>query len=89
MRRYSVINEKCTKDLFCLRACLRKAIHPLPNEAGFAEARQLFIDTRRCIGCGACISACEKGAIHEFEQLPAVSTEISCMPHGNSPGLYS
>lgn len=70
MRRYSVITERCVQDLHCVAACLRHAIHPLPGEGGFEECQQLFIHPRRCIGCGACVSACENGAIFEVEELP-------------------
>jgi len=70
LRRYSVITERCVRDLHCVAACLRHAIHPLPGEAGFEASQQLFIHPRRCIGCGACVSACEKGAIFEAEELP-------------------
>ena len=70
MRRHSVITDKCTQELHCISACLRSAIHPTRTEAGFSSARQLFINPRRCIGCGACVSACDKGAIFEIEELP-------------------
>ena len=70
MRSYSVITDKCIKDMLCVRACLRQAIHPLKNEAGFTEARQLFINPRKCLGCGSCMSACKNGAIFAIEELP-------------------
>jgi NAD-dependent dihydropyrimidine dehydrogenase PreA subunit len=70
MRRYGVIVDKCIKDLLCISACLREALHPLPNEPGFANAAQLFINPRKCIGCGSCMSACESGAIFEVQGLP-------------------
>jgi len=70
MPRYSVIVDKCVKDSHCISACLRKAIHPIPNEPGFANAPQLFINPERCIGCGSCISACKNGAIFEIGELP-------------------
>jgi NAD-dependent dihydropyrimidine dehydrogenase PreA subunit len=70
MRRYGVIVDKCIKDLLCISACLRKAIHPLPNEPGFASAAHLFINPGKCIGCGSCMSACESGAIFESGELP-------------------
>ena len=70
MRRYSVITDKCTKDMHCVRACLRKAIHPLADESAFTEASQLFINPVKCLGCGACISACRSGAIFSIDELP-------------------
>ena len=71
MRRYSVITDQCVQDLHCVSACLRNAIHPTANESGFAYNRQLFINPRRCIGCGSCVSTCEHGAIFEIGELPA------------------
>jgi Fe-S-cluster-containing hydrogenase component 2 len=70
MRRYTVITDKCTQDLHCISACLRNAIHPTAAEAGFHSAGQVFVNPRRCIGCGSCMSACEKGAIFEIGELP-------------------
>jgi NAD-dependent dihydropyrimidine dehydrogenase PreA subunit len=70
MRRYSVITEKCSLELHCISACLRNAIHPTAAEAAFQTSRQLFINPRKCIGCGSCMSACENGAIFEMRELP-------------------
>lgn len=70
MRRISVITDRCRRDLHCVSVCLRGAIHPAASEPEFADARQLFIHPKKCMGCGACISACENGAIVEFEERP-------------------
>jgi ferredoxin--NADP+ reductase len=70
MRRFSVITDRCNQDLRCVSVCLRKAIHPTANEPGFGDARQLFINPRRCVGCASCVSACENGAIYEIGELP-------------------
>lgn len=70
MRRYSVITDQCTLDLRCIAACLRKAIHPTAGEPAFNGATQLFIHPGRGIGCGACVSACEHGAIFDVQELP-------------------
>jgi len=70
MRRYTVITDRCTLDLRCVSVCRRDAIHPTAMEAGFRSVRQLFINPRRCIGCGSCMSACEKDAIFEIAELP-------------------
>jgi ferredoxin len=70
MRRYSVITDRCVQDLRCVSACLRNAIHPTQSDPGFRNNRQLFINPRRCIGCGSCLSACEHGAIFEIGELP-------------------
>ncbi|MFP5226003.1 MAG: 4Fe-4S binding protein [Acidobacteriota bacterium] len=70
MRRFSVITDRCTLDLHCVAACLRDAIHPAAGEPDFSQATQLHIHPRRCIGCGACITACDNGAIFEIGELP-------------------
>jgi len=69
MRRFNVITDLCVRDMLCVDVCLRNAIHPGPGEARFSEAAQLFINPRRCIGCGACMNACRHDAIFEFEEL--------------------
>lgn len=68
MRRYSVITDRCQQGMQCVSACLRDAIHPTANEPRFPISRQLYINRRRCIGCGACVSACDNGAIVEYEE---------------------
>ena len=52
-----VIAEPCigTKDTACVDACPVDCIHPKKDEAGHAEADQLFIDPVECIDCGACV----------------------------------
>lgn len=70
MRRYTVITDKCRMDLHCVSVCLRSAIHPTVSEPAYWQARQLFINPRRCIGCASCVSACENGAIFEVADLP-------------------
>ena len=69
MRRFNVITDRCVRDMLCVDACLRDAIHPGCGDARFPETAQLFINPRRCIGCGACINACQHDAIFEFEEL--------------------
>jgi len=70
VRRYSVITDRCTRNLHCVESCLREAIHPAPGEPGFGELKQLFIDPDQCIGCGSCLSACENAAIFDIAELP-------------------
>jgi NAD-dependent dihydropyrimidine dehydrogenase PreA subunit len=43
-----VINEPCigTKDISCVEVCPVDCIHPTPEEPGFDEADQLYIDPR-------------------------------------------
>jgi len=67
-----VINEPCigTKDTSCVEVCPVDCIHPTPDEPGFAEADQLFIDPEECIDCDACVEACPVDAITSEDQVP-------------------
>ena len=68
-----VIAEPCigVKDGACVEVCPVDAIHPLPGEAGHADADQIFINASECICCNLCISECPVGAIFAEEDLPA------------------
>jgi NAD-dependent dihydropyrimidine dehydrogenase PreA subunit len=37
------------KDASCVEVCPVDCIHPTPDELGFAEAEQLFINPEECI----------------------------------------
>jgi ferredoxin len=67
-----VISEPCigTKDTSCVEVCPVDCIHPTPDEAGFDEADQLFIDPEECIDCDACVEACPVDAITSEDQVP-------------------
>jgi ferredoxin len=67
-----VISEPCigTKDTSCVEVCPVDCIHPTPEEPGFAEADQLFIDPEECIDCDACVEACPVDAITSEDQVP-------------------
>jgi NAD-dependent dihydropyrimidine dehydrogenase PreA subunit len=67
-----VIAEPCigTKDTACVDACPVDCIHPKKDEAGYAEAEQLFIDPVECIDCGACVPVCPVSAIYAGDDLP-------------------
>jgi NAD-dependent dihydropyrimidine dehydrogenase PreA subunit len=58
------------KDTACVDVCPVDCIHPRRDEARFAEAPQLYIDTHNCICCGACVPACPVTAIFLAEDLP-------------------
>jgi NAD-dependent dihydropyrimidine dehydrogenase PreA subunit len=67
-----VIAEPCTgvKDTACVDVCPVDCIHPRKDEAGFAGARQLYIEAENCICCGACVPVCPVSAIYLAEELP-------------------
>jgi NAD-dependent dihydropyrimidine dehydrogenase PreA subunit len=67
-----VIAEPCigTKDHACVDACPVDCIHPKKDEAGFADAQQLYIDPVECIDCGACVPVCPVSAIFAADDLP-------------------
>ena len=66
----SVITDACTKDNKCIKVCQRKNIHPREDELDYAAVKQLFINPKRCLACGSCISVCEHNAIFPFDELP-------------------
>ena len=67
-----VISEPCigAKDTSCVEVCPVDCIHPTPDEPGFAEADQLFIDPEECIDCDACVEACPVNAIAALDVVP-------------------
>ena len=66
-----VITGNCINDAACVVVCPVGAIHPTPDEPGFARADMLYIDPARCIDCHACAEACPVDAIHRDRRLPA------------------
>ena len=67
-----VIAEPCinVKDTACVDVCPVDCIHPRKDEAGFAEAPQLYIDPDECIDCGACEPECPVTAIFPADDVP-------------------
>ena len=54
--QYSVLEDKCTGCLACLKVC--------PSEAITGELKEVhIIDPSKCIKCGACFEACNFDAI--------------------------
>jgi ferredoxin len=68
-----VINEPCiaVKDNSCVEVCPVDCIHPTPDEPGYDEHDQLYIDPEECIDCDACVEACPVDAITADHQVPA------------------
>jgi NAD-dependent dihydropyrimidine dehydrogenase PreA subunit len=68
-----VITEPCigNKDASCVEVCPVDCIHPAPDEPGFAEAEQLFVDPEECIDCDACATACPVDAAVNEDLLTA------------------
>lgn len=67
-----VITDACwdVKDASCVSVCPVDCIHPTPDEPGYAEAKQLYINPAECIDCDACASECPVGACVELDALP-------------------
>lgn len=77
MADFSVITDKCIKDLLCIDACPSEAIHPTPEEPHFSEVTQLYIDAEQCSNCGSCYVTCEVNAIFGVGDLPAEFSEFA------------
>jgi len=67
-----VIGEPCigTKDASCVGVCPVDCIHPTPEEPGFADSPQLYVDPGECIDCDSCFEACPVNAIRPEGDLP-------------------
>jgi NAD-dependent dihydropyrimidine dehydrogenase PreA subunit len=68
-----VIADPCigSKDTSCIEVCPVDCIHPTPDEPGFEDAEQLYIDPGECIDCDACAEACPVDAVYADALLPA------------------
>ncbi|WP_103380837.1 4Fe-4S dicluster domain-containing protein [Pseudonocardia dioxanivorans] len=66
-----VITDACwdVKDASCVGVCPVDCIHPGPDEPGFAEAKQLYINPDECVDCDACADVCPMGACVDLEVL--------------------
>jgi ferredoxin len=65
-----VIAAPCIADFSCLEICPVNCIGPGPQDSGFDDAEQLYIDPTVCINCGACKDVCPVLAIYEEGDLP-------------------
>jgi NAD-dependent dihydropyrimidine dehydrogenase PreA subunit len=68
-----VIGSACVgvKDASCTEVCPVSCIHPTPDEPGFQDVDQLFIDPGACIDCDACVLECPVEAISAEENVSA------------------
>jgi NAD-dependent dihydropyrimidine dehydrogenase PreA subunit len=82
-----VITEPCigTKDNSCVEVCPVDCIHPTPDEPGYAEVDQLFIDPDECIDCDACVEACPVDACFAEDQLPGKWKDFA----GRNAGFFT
>ena len=65
-----VIAAPCVADYSCVEVCPVDCIHPTPDEAGFEQAEQMYINPAECIDCEACVEACPVDAIFAADDLP-------------------
>ena len=67
-----VITEPCigVKDNSCVEVCPVDCIPPTPDEPGYEQAEQLYIDPDECIDCDACVEACPVDACFAEDQVP-------------------
>ena len=65
-----VIAAPCVADYSCVEVCPVDCIHPTPDEAGFEQAEQMYINPAECIDCEACVEACPVDAIFAADELP-------------------
>ncbi|RMF18928.1 MAG: ferredoxin family protein [Candidatus Dadabacteria bacterium] len=67
-----VIGKNCigTKDTACVEVCPVDCIHPKPDEDGFEDTDQLYIDPDVCIDCGVCEPECPVEAIYSEDAVP-------------------
>jgi NAD-dependent dihydropyrimidine dehydrogenase PreA subunit len=67
-----VITDLCigTKDNSCTEVCPVDCIHPMPDDPGYGEATQLYIDPDECIDCNACVEVCPVAAPMPEDAVP-------------------
>lgn len=67
-----VITDACvgSKDASCVEVCPVDCIHPTPDEPGFHDSAQLFVDPDECIDCDACAAMCPVDAIMAERDVP-------------------
>lgn len=67
-----VITDRCvgSKDASCVEVCPVDCIHPTPDEPGYDESAQLFVDPQECIDCNACAAMCPVDAIMGEQDVP-------------------
>ena len=73
-----VITKPCigVKDTACIVVCPVDCIHPTKDEAGFADAEQLYINPIDCVVCDLCVAECPVKAIFAEEDVPPEFNEF-------------
>ena len=84
-----VVAAPCVADYSCVEVCPVDCIHPMPDEAGFETAAQLYIDPVLCTDCGACEEACPVGAVFSRDKLPAKWAHYAGINAGHFQGRGS
>ena len=87
-----VITQSCigTKDNSCTEVCPVDCIHPTPDEPGYDEAAQLYIDPNECIDCDACVEVCPVDAVYPEDLVPddqrdSITTNAEYFAHADRP----
>ena len=65
-----VITAPCIADYSCIQACPVDCISPGPDDEGFQDAEQMYIDPAVCIDCAACVDVCPVQAIYADDHVP-------------------
>jgi NAD-dependent dihydropyrimidine dehydrogenase PreA subunit len=66
-----------------VEVCPVDCIHPTPNEPGFDQVEQLYIDPEECIDCDARVEACPVDAI-----TPEDSVSVEWQQYVEKNGAY-
>lgn len=70
-----VSNERCVgvKDASCTDVCPVDCIHPTPEEPGYDDTKQLYVEPAESIDCDACVTVCPVEAITPEDLVPQLA----------------